>query len=69
MHLLQSGVDITVIAMWLWHESLETTHQYVEANLAMKDEALSMLDEIPIQRVCYRASEKLPQFLEDLYFP
>ena len=66
MHLLQSGVDITVIAMWLGHESLETTHQYVEANLAMKDEALSKLEEIPIQKVRYRASDKLLQFLEDL---
>jgi site-specific recombinase XerD len=66
MHLLQSGVDITVIAMWLGHESLETTHQYVEANLAMKDEALSKLEEMPIQKVRYRASEKLLQFLEDL---
>jgi integrase/recombinase XerD len=34
MHLLQSGVDITVIAIWLGHESTETTHLYVEANLA-----------------------------------
>lgn len=66
MHLLQSGVDITVIAMWLGHEGLQTTHQYVEANLAMKDEALSKLDEIPIQKVRYRASDKLLQFLEDL---
>jgi len=66
MHLLQSGVDITVIAMWLGHEGLQTTHQYVEANLAMKDEALSKLEEIPIQKVRYRASDKLLQFLEDL---
>ena len=36
MHLLQSGVDISVIALWLGHESPTTTHQYVEADLAMK---------------------------------
>ena len=36
MHLLQSGVDITVIALWLGHESLETTHIYIEADLQMK---------------------------------
>lgn len=66
MHLLQSGVDITVIAMWLGHEGLETTHQYVEANLAMKDEALAKLEEIPVQQVRYRASDKLLQFLEEL---
>jgi site-specific recombinase XerD len=33
MHLLQAGVDITVIALWLGHESPETTHQYVEADV------------------------------------
>ena len=36
MHLLQSDVDITVIALWLGHESISTTHQYVEADLSMK---------------------------------
>ncbi len=36
MHLLQADVDITVIALWLGHESIQTTHQYIEANLAMK---------------------------------
>jgi integrase/recombinase XerD len=66
MHLLQSGVDITVIALWLGHEGLETTHQYVEANLAMKEEALSKLEEIPVQKIRYRASDKLLQFLEEL---
>ncbi len=40
MHLLQSGVDITVIALWLGHESIATTHMYVEADLKMKENAL-----------------------------
>lgn len=40
MHLLQSGVDITVIALWLGHESPETTHMYVEADLKTKEQAL-----------------------------
>jgi site-specific recombinase XerD len=35
MHLLQSGVDISVIALWLGHESPTTTHHYIEADLAM----------------------------------
>ena len=43
MHLLQSGVDITVIALWLGHESPTTTHMYPEADLAMKEHALSQL--------------------------
>jgi integrase/recombinase XerD len=66
MHLLQSGVDITVIALWLGHESTETTHHYVEANLAMKDEALGKLEEIPIPNVRYRPGDELLQFLEGL---
>lgn len=40
MHLLQSGVDITVIALWLGHESPETTQIYVEADLKTKEQAL-----------------------------
>ena len=43
MHLLQSGVDFSVIALWLGHESTTTTHRYVEADLAMKDKALARL--------------------------
>lgn len=66
MHLLQAGVDITVIALWLGHESTETTHQYVEANLAMKDRALSKVEEVPLKRIRYQASEKLLQFLDEL---
>lgn len=40
MHLLQSGVDIAVIALWLGHESIETTHHYMEADLKLKERAL-----------------------------
>ncbi|MBU2838915.1 site-specific integrase, partial [Acidithiobacillus thiooxidans] len=45
MHLLQSGVGIDVIALWLGHENPATTHHYVEADLAMKDRALAHLQE------------------------
>jgi len=41
MELLQAGVDTTVIALWLGHESIETTHVYLEADLAMKEKALA----------------------------
>jgi integrase/recombinase XerD len=66
MHMLQAGVDITVIALWLGHESIETTHLYVEANLAMKERALSKVEGIPTKRLRYRPTDKLLQFLEDL---
>ena len=41
MHLLQSGVDLSVIKNWLGHVSLDTTHAYVEIDLEMKRKALS----------------------------
>jgi IstB-like ATP binding protein/integrase-like protein len=40
MHLLQAGIDVTVIALWLGHESPETTHQYIEADVDMKRRVL-----------------------------
>ncbi|HWO16521.1 MAG TPA: tyrosine-type recombinase/integrase [Solirubrobacterales bacterium] len=43
MHLLQSGVDLSLIAMWLGHESIETTHQYLDADLESKKRALAHL--------------------------
>ena len=42
MHLLQSGVDLTVIKSWLGHVNLSTTHIYVEIDLEMKRKALSL---------------------------
>ncbi|GBL05510.1 integrase family protein [Glaciecola sp. KUL10] len=47
MHLLQSGVDMTVIALWLGHAKLETTHQYMQADIEMKREALAKLPSLP----------------------
>lgn len=66
MHLLQSGVDITVIALWLGHESPVTTHHYVEADLAMKERALARLQEPDTALRRFRASDSLVQFLKTL---
>lgn len=66
MHLLQSGVDITVIALWLGHESPVTTHMYVEADLIMKERALAKVQEPGTKQARYRASDKLLKFLESL---
>jgi integrase/recombinase XerD len=46
MHLLQGGVELAVIALWLGHETVETTHGYVEADLATKERALRKLTPI-----------------------
>jgi len=43
MHLLQAGVDLSVIAMWLGHESIQTTHQYLNADLDAKRRALDQM--------------------------
>ncbi|MCK0505434.1 site-specific integrase [Aromatoleum anaerobium] len=66
MHLLQAGVDITVIALWLGHESPVTTHGYVEADLAMKERALDTLAPPETKRKRYRPSDAVLKFLESL---
>jgi len=66
MHLLQSGVDITVIALWLGHESPNTTHLYIEADLAMKERSLEKLQEPSIKASRYRPKKGLLAFLESL---
>ena len=66
MHLLQSGVDINVIALWLGHESPSTTHTYVEADLAMKEQALARLQEPDTKLRRYRPPDRLMQFLRAL---
>lgn len=66
MHLLQSGVDITVIALWLGHESPATTHMYVEADLSMKERALSRLQPSDCATPRYRPPDQLLQFLQSL---
>ena len=66
MHLLQAGVDISVIALWLGHESPITTHHYVEADLTMKDFALARLHEPDLRVQRYRAPDSLIDFLKTL---
>lgn len=43
MHLLQAGVAIEIIALWLGHEQVNTTHSYIEADLTLKEETLAHL--------------------------
>lgn len=49
MHLLQSGVDLSVIALWLGHENIQTTHGYLAADLELKKQALACLKHPQIQ--------------------
>ena len=66
MHLFQAGVDMAVIALWLGHESLETTHVYVEADLATKERALDKLAPMPGTPARFRPDDKLLAFLAAL---
>lgn len=66
MHLLQSGVDITVIALWLGHEDPATTHRYIEADLAMKEAALRRIESPTTSPVRFKARDRLLAFLETL---
>lgn len=66
MHLLQSGVDISVIALWLGHESIETTHVYVEADLATKERALEKLAPAGARVPRFKAGDRVLAFLATL---
>lgn len=66
MHLLQSGVDLSTIAMWLGHESIETTHQYLAADLESKRQALSFLEPPRIRKQKGIPAKSSMAFLEQL---
>jgi site-specific recombinase XerD len=66
MHLLQSGVDVAVIALWLGHESPATTHLYVEADLSMKQRALDKLQSPSSRGLRFRPDDRLLAFLDGL---
>lgn len=66
MNLLQSGVDRSVIAMWLGHESIETTQVYLHANLELKEQALAKTRPLNGASKRYRPPDKLLAFLNSL---
>ena len=63
---VQAGVDRAVIALWLGHESVETTQIYLEANLAMKEEILAKTVPPGGKPGRYRPGDKLLAFLKNL---
>lgn len=66
MDLLQAGIDRSVIALWLGHESVETTQIYLQATLAMKEQALAKLTPTQRKPARYRAGDRLLGFLNSL---
>ena len=66
MDLLHHGVDRSVIALWLGHESVETTQIYLHADMRMKEAALSRTAPLGVKPGRYRPDDKLLAFLESL---
>jgi integrase len=66
MDLLQHGVDRSVIALWLGHETLDTVDVYVHANLKMKEQALAKTASLEVPLGRYRPDDQLLAFLKSL---
>ncbi len=66
MHLLQSGVDISIIAPWLGHESIETTHVYIDVDLATKERALEKPAPAEAASFRFKPSDSVLAFLQQL---
>jgi len=64
--LLRAGVDCSVIALWLGHESVETTQIYLAADLSMKEEALERTAPPSVQPGRYQPGDQLLAFLQSL---
>lgn len=66
MDLLQHGVDRSVIALWLGHETLETVNIYVHADLKMKEDALAKTTPLDVAPGRYCPDDSLLAFLKSL---
>ena len=66
MRLLEAGVDTSVIALWLGHESVKTTQIYLHAHLGLKERALARTASPTSTAGRYRAPDALLAFLKSL---
>ncbi|MER8394757.1 tyrosine-type recombinase/integrase [Mesorhizobium sp. M1340] len=67
MELLLAGVDLAVIALWLGHESIQTTQTYLHAHLALKEAALAKVTTMEGQKgMRFKPGDKLLAFLNAL---
>jgi site-specific recombinase XerD len=66
LHMLQKGVRLEVIALWLGHEKLDTAHHYLELDLAMKEKALQSLHFPKSKKLRFQPPDELLDFLERL---
>jgi hypothetical protein len=66
MNLLNHGVDRSVIALWLGHEHVETTSQYLQADMQLKEKALAKTTGTHTHTPRYRPSDRVLAFLNTL---
>jgi site-specific recombinase XerD len=66
MALLQHGIDRAVIALWLGHESVETTQIYLHADMTMKERALAKTSNVNVPPGRYHPDDELLAFLKSL---
>jgi site-specific recombinase XerD len=66
MQLLRHGIDRSVIALWLGHESVETTQMYLHADVHLKEKALEKVTPLNVQPGRFRPDDELLAFLEGL---
>ena len=66
MDLLQHGIDRSVIALWLGHQSIETTQIYLHANLQLKEQALAKTKQFNARGGRFRPTDRLLAFLQGL---
>jgi len=66
MDLLLRGIDRSVIALWLGHESVETTQMYLDANLELKEKVLAKTTPFDVRPGRYRPDDRLLAFLKSL---
>jgi site-specific recombinase XerD len=66
MNLLHHGVDRSVIALWLGHESVETTAMYLQADMQLKEQALAKTDTADVRASRYKPDDRLLAFLKSL---
>ena len=66
MDLLHHGVDQAVIALWLGHESVETTQVYIHADMRLKEKALARVAAPDVPTGRFKPDDQLLAFLEGL---
>ena len=66
MELLQAGVDRSMIAIWLGHESLDTTQIYLDADIRLKEAILNKMNPVQSKPGRYRPDDQLLSYLKSL---